>query len=59
MRLVKIVFLMLVVMAANAGKVTWDENGKPIMTESNKPIKGCQQGGFDSIVKDKNSSTCG
>ena len=57
MRFVQIVFLMSLTMSAFAGKVTWDSNGKPIISESSKPLKGCSEGsGFDTIVKDKNTS---
>jgi len=56
MRLVQIVFLLSIVVAANAGKITWDKDGKPIIAETNKPVKGCNQGGLEAIVKDKNSS---
>jgi len=59
MRLVQIVFLLSIVVAANASKITWDNNGNPIMSGTDKPIQGCHQGGFDAIVKDANSSsTC-
>jgi len=57
MRFVQIVFLLVIVVSANAGKITWDENGKPIMSETDKPIHGCNQGGFDSIVNDGNTSS--
>ena len=57
MKLVKIVLLMLVVIAANAGKVTWDENGRPVVSTMSKTVKGCQQGGFDSFRQDRNSTS--
>jgi len=61
MKLVKIVLLMVVVvMVANAGKVTWGANGKPVVATTSKKIKGCQQGGFNSYLQDKNTTTsCG
>jgi len=58
MRLVQIVFLLLmIVITSNAGKITWDSSGKPIIAGANEPVKGCNQGGFDAIVKDSNSSS--
>ena len=57
MRLVQIVFLLLmVVVTSNAGKITWDADGKPVIAETNKPVHGCNQGGLDAVVKDANSS---
>jgi len=60
MRIVQIVFLLsMIIGTVNAGKVMWDANGKPVIAEANKPVKGCNQGGFDAIVKDSNrSSSC-
>ena len=56
MRLIHVVLLVFVVVGANAAKVSWDSNGKPIIAKSNKPVKGCNRGSFEDIVKDKNST---
>lgn len=59
MKFLKIFLLLGLVVSLNAGKVTWDSNGNPIIAGSDYPIKGCHQGGLETIVEDKNSSSCG
>ncbi len=45
---------------ANGGKVNWDSKGKPHIEKSDKPTKGCMQGGLGSLGQDNNSSkSCG
>ena len=57
MKLVQIVLLLVMIVATiNAEKVRWDENGKPIITKTNKPIKGCNQGGLESLGEDANKT---
>jgi len=58
MRFVEIMFLLLiVVVAVDAGKITWSDNGHPIMSETDRPIEGCSERGFESLGEDTNSST--
>ena len=56
MRFLQIVLLLSVVVAVNAGKITWDANGKPIIAKSDKPVKGCNQGGLETMSKDANKT---
>ncbi len=56
MRFLPIVLLLTMVVALNAAKVTWDKNGKPIIEKSDKPIKGCNQGGLETLGKDANKT---
>ena len=58
MRFIQIVLLLTMVVAVNAGKITWDANGKPIIAKSNKPIKGCRQGSLETMSNDANKSKC-
>ncbi len=58
MRFLQIVLLLTVVVAVHAGKITWDANGKPIIAKSNKPVKGCNQGGLETMSNDSNKSKC-
>jgi len=59
MRFLQIVlFLLLVVVVANGGKVIWGPDGKPIIQVSENPIKGCHKKGLDAIIKDNNGSNC-
>jgi len=51
-----VVLLLMIVVAVNAEKVRWDENGNPIITKTNKPIKGCNQGGLESLGEDSNKT---
>ncbi len=54
MRFLSIVLLLTMVVALNAAKIKWDKNGKPIIEKSNKPIRGCNQGGLETLGKDAN-----
>ena len=57
MRFVQIVFLLLIVVASvDAGRITWSDNGHPIMSEIDRPIEGCSERGFESLGEDTNSS---
>ena len=56
MRFLQIVVLLTVVVSVNAGKITWDANGKPIIAKSNKPVKGCHQGGLETMSNDSNKT---
>ena len=57
MRFLQIVLLLtMMVVALNAAKITWDKNGKPIIEKSNRPIKGCHQGGLETLSKDANKT---
>ncbi len=56
MRFLQIVLLLSIVVGANAGKITWDKDGKPIMEKTDKPIRGCNQGGLETLGQDSNSS---
>ncbi len=56
MRFLPIVLLLTMVVALDAAKITWDKDGKPIIEKSNKPIKGCNQGGLDTLSKDSNKT---
>jgi len=58
MKFLTIFLLLGLMIVANAGKVTWDSNGKPKIEASGKPIKGCNQGGLKELIKDKNSTDC-
>ena len=58
MKFLQIILLFLTfVVVANGGKVNWDSNGKPQIEKSDKPIKGCNQGGLAELGKDNNSSS--
>jgi hypothetical protein len=57
MRLVQILLLFGFVVSIHGGKVKWDENGKPIIEQSEKPVKGCNKESLNSIVEDDNSSS--
>ena len=61
MRFLHITLLFLVfAVFANGGKVNWDSKGKPQIEKSEKPVKGCTQGGLGSLAQDNNSSkSCG
>ncbi len=60
MRFVQIVGLFVLVMVfANGGKVTWNGDGKPHIEASTTPIKGCNQGGINDLIKENNGSKCG
>ena len=52
------VIVLAFVIVANGGKVNWDSKGKPQIEKSEKPVKGCMQGGLDSLGKDSNTSGC-
>lgn len=56
MRFLQIVLLLSIVVGANAGKIIWDKNGKPIMEKTDKPVRGCNQGGLETLGQDSNSS---
>ena len=56
MRFLQIVLLFTVVVTLNAAKITWDKNGKPIIEKSQKPIKGCHQGGLETMGNDSNKT---
>ena len=56
MRFLQIVLLLTVVVALNAGKITWDANGKPIIAKSNRPVKGCHQGRLETMSNDANKT---
>jgi len=51
-----IVLLLLLIVVANAGKVTWGADGKPHIEMSGEDVKGCHKGGINSIVQDSNST---
>ncbi len=56
MRFLQIVLLLTVVVSVNAGKIVWGSNGKPIIAKSNKPVKGCHQGGLETMSNDANKT---
>ena len=56
MRFLQIVLLLTMVVALDAAKITWDKNGKPIIEKSNKPIRGCHQGGLETMSHDTNKT---
>lgn len=56
MKFLQIVLLLTMVVALDAAKITWDKNGKPIIEKSNKPIKGCHQGGLETMGQDSNKT---
>ncbi len=56
MRFLQIVLLLTMVVVLDAAKITWDKNGKPIIEKSNKPIRGCNQGGVETLSKDANKT---
>jgi hypothetical protein len=56
MKLKHIMLFLSLIVVANAGKVTWSADGKPNIEMSGQPVKGCNRGGLDSIVKDNNST---
>lgn len=59
MRFVQIVlFLLLNVVVANGGKVSWGADGKRIIEASGHPIHGYHKQGLDFIIKDNNDSNC-
>jgi len=59
MKFLQIILLFLaLVVVANGGKVTFGANGKAKIDQKG-PIKGCSQGGLDSLIQDNNSSNCG
>ncbi|NEW61580.1 hypothetical protein GSY74_09820 [Sulfurovum sp. bin170] len=58
MRFLHILMLFLAfVVVANGGKVNWDSKGKPQIEKSDKPVKGCTQGGLASLGQENNSSS--
>jgi hypothetical protein len=58
MRFLRITLLFLVfVVFANGGKVNWDSQGKPQIEKSEKPVKGCMQGGLESLGQDNNNTS--
>ena len=60
MKFVQILFLLsIAISSVNAGKITWNTEGKPIIAGIKKPAEGCSQGGFNTPVEDLNvSSSC-
>ncbi len=56
MRFLQIVLLLTMVVAVDAAKITWDKNGKPIIEKSEKPIRGCHQGGLETMSNDTNNT---
>ena len=57
MRFLQIIMLFLAFIAiSNAGKVNWDENGKPQIEKSDGAVKGCNKKGLGDLGKDNNSS---
>lgn len=50
------ILLTLATNLAEAGKVNWGANGKPQIEKSEKPIKGCTQGGLGSLGQDNNKT---
>jgi len=56
MRFLQIVLLLTMVVVLDAAKITWDKNGKPIIAKSEKPIKGCNQGGLETMSSDSNKT---
>lgn len=57
MKFVKhIVLLLSLIVVANAGKVTWGADGKPHIESSGGDLKGCMNGGINSIAQDNNST---
>ena len=51
-----VLLLTMMVVALDAAKITWDKNGKPIIEKSEKPIKGCHQGGLETMSNDSNKT---
>ena len=47
MRLIQVIIFLILGMVANGAKVTWNENGKPEISESKHLGKGCQ---MDSLL---------
>jgi hypothetical protein len=50
-----IVLFISLIVVANAGKVTWGADGKPHIAISGE-VKGCHNGGINSIGKENNST---
>jgi len=50
--------LTLFAISANGSKVTWGEDGKPIIEASSSSIEGCIQGGINNLGRsESNTST--
>jgi len=50
-----VVLFVSLIVVANAGKVTWGADGKPHI-EISGAVKGCNNGGINSVGQDNNST---
>jgi len=58
MRFFQIIVLLVFVVVANGGKVIWDKDSRANIKQPTKPLKGCEQGGLNSIIDNNKSSNC-